>query len=135
MDLLWTVFFSILAAIGTTLVLNFFLQRMTENAKKPWLTNDHEALLKMLDHPNAVATVQWPNGRDKNYDVSIMENRLFQLKAFDEMVENKILVPIPNITDTFRLSCNHMSKYRKRFGALVQEEFLSGWFAKPPPTA
>jgi hypothetical protein len=101
---------------------------MTENAKKPWLTNDHKLLLEMLSHPNAVATVQWPNGGNQNYDVSITTHgRIPQLEAFDEMVENKIVIALPNSTGAYRLSCNHKSKYRKGLWALVREEFVPDW--------
>lgn len=102
---------------------------MTENAKKPLLTNPHKEIIEMLSHFNAVATVQLPNGADKNYDITVTTHGRLgaqHFAAFDEMVEQKIVVPTGSAT--YRLAYNHTGKYRKTLPALAWEEikFLIG---------
>jgi hypothetical protein len=120
---IWSILSAVLASILTTLVLNFFLNRMTENAKKPCLTEPHKQIIKMLSHYNAVATVKLPNGADQNYDITITTYGRLPVEyfgAFEEMIEQKILVPTG--PETYRLSYNHMSKYRKTVWRLAWEE-------------
>ncbi len=121
---IWSVLSAVLASIGTTLVLHFFLNRMTENAKKPWPTDAHKKIIEMLSHPHAVATVQLPNGADQNYDpltiTTLGRLAVEHFPAFDEMVEQKIVVPTGPAT--YRLAYNHQGKYRKNLGALAWEE-------------
>jgi hypothetical protein len=102
---------------------------MTENAKKPWPTKAHKEIIEFLSHPNAVATVQLPNGDDKNYDITVTTlGRLAaeHFPAFDEMVEQRIVVQTG--PETYRLAHNHTGKYRKNLRALAWEEikFLMG---------
>src|SRR5262249_49043096 len=129
MNIIWSIASAVAASILTTLVLNFFLNRMTENAKKPWLTKGHEKIIEMLSHYDAVATVQSPNGADKNYDISVTTYGRIAVEyfgAFDEMIEQKILVPTG--PETYRLAYNYRGKYRKTLRALAWEEikFLVG---------
>jgi hypothetical protein len=132
MDILWSflcaVITSVVASFVTTLVFNFFLQRMTENAKKPWRSKEHEALIRLLASPNAVARVQLPNGGDKNYEVYMpndyriaggLEDK--QLEAFDMMMEHKIVLPVGE--QHHRLSRGYQDKYRKAVLSLAYEEF------------
>ncbi len=128
-SILSAVLASILASIVTTLVLNFFLNRMTENAKKPWPTKAHKEIIEMLSHYNSVASVQFPNGADRNYDITVTTHGRLGAQhyaAFDEMVEQKIVVPTG--PETYRLAYNHTGKYRKNLRALAWEEikFLVG---------
>jgi hypothetical protein len=120
---IWSILSAVLASIGTTLVLHFFLNRMTENAKKPSLAKAHKEIIEILSHPHAVATVQLPNGADKNYDITVTTlGRLVaeHLPAFDEMVEQRIVVQTG--PDTYRLAHNHTGKYRKDLCTLAWEE-------------
>src|SRR5207248_258595 len=102
---------------------------MTENAKKPWLTRHHQGIIKLFSSPNVVARVQLPNGSDQNYVVVIipinypiaggLEDK--ELEAFDEMVEQKIVLPVSD--QHYRLSRNYREKYRKHVLMLAYEEF------------
>jgi hypothetical protein len=128
MTILWSILSSIVTSFITVLVFNFFLHRMTENAAKPWMTKHHQEMLVHLSIPNALATVQLPNGSDKIYEVAIPPGFRFSgreneyLEAFDEMVEHKIVVPVSD-RQQYRLYQNYKGKYRKTFLTLVCEEF------------
>src|SRR5882672_6193148 len=118
MTILWSIASAAATALITTLVLHFFPQRMTENAKKPRMTRHHQGLIDLLSHPNAIAMVQLPNNGNQNYEVVIGGHYRIaggaednQLEAFDEMVEHKIVLPINE--HSYRLSHNFRSKYRK----------------------
>ena len=69
MTILWSIVSAVITSFVTTLVFNFFLQRMTDNAKNPWMTRRHQQFIELLSKPNAVATVQLPNGKDQRYEV------------------------------------------------------------------
>jgi hypothetical protein len=128
-----TILWSIGSAVITTLVFNFFLQRMVENAKKPWMKQQHQQIIKFLSSPNATACVQLPNGSDKLYKVVLMpidyliaggpEDK--QLEAFDVMMEQKIVLPVSE--QYYRLSRNYQDKYRKCVLTLAYEEFGFKW--------
>src|SRR5262249_26240978 len=96
-----------------------------ENAKKPWLTEEHRQIIRALGIPNAIAKVQWPNGAGQNYEVHVGSVDRFalpeQVSAFDEMVEHSIVVPIGE--RVYRLSRNYAGKFRKPFVGLLVEEF------------
>ncbi len=132
MDILWSflcaVITSVVASFITTLVFNFFLQRMADNAKKPWKSEQHQELIRLLASPNAVARVQMPNGGDKNYEVYMPNDYRIaggiedkQLEAFEVMMEQKIVVPVGE--QHYRLSRSYQDKYRKAVLSLAYEEF------------
>jgi hypothetical protein len=129
MTFLWSILSSIITSFITALVFNFFLHRITDNAKKIWMTQHHQQIIEYLSSPNAVATVQLPNGKDQLYEVNLgpPDYRIAggirdkQLEAFDEMVEQKIVLPINE--RQYRLSHNFKEKYRKHVITLAYEEF------------
>ena len=89
----------------------------------------HKEIIEMLSHYNSVASVQFPNGADRNYDITVTTHGRLGAQhyaAFDEMVEQKIVVPTG--PETYRLAYNHTGKYRKNLRALAWEEikFLVG---------
>jgi hypothetical protein len=151
MTILWSFVIAVVAAFITTVVFNFFLHRMTDNARKPWMTKDHQRLIELLAHNNALAVVQLPNASDQNYEVTIMpiNHRIAggiedkELEAFDEMMEQRIVLPVNG--RQYRLSRTYREKYRKRVIMLAYEEFgvksIVGWlqtlfpFGKGPTSA
>jgi hypothetical protein len=102
---------------------------MTDNAKKPWMTPDHQRIIEYLSHPNSLAIIQLPNAGDQSYEVTIKPSdyRMAgpagdkQLEAFDEMVEQNIVLPV--IERQYRLAHNYKEKYRKTVTRLAYEEF------------
>ena len=129
MTIFWGVLTAVITSFITTLVCNFFLQRMAENARKPRRTEHHRRIIEYLSSPNVVARVQLPNGSDQLYEVEIMPIKYRmaggiqdqQLEAFDEMVEQKIVIPVKE--HLYRLSRNFRDKYRKPVLTLAYEEF------------
>lgn len=143
MDILQNILVAIATAFVTTLVLNFFLNRMTENAKKPWMTKNHEIIVQKLLSPNAFAMVLVPDGKGQNLEVYVNGQREFvlpeQLAAFEDMVEFNLVIPFDlpfkirmafvgaakelDNPPIYRLSRNYASKFRKTFWRLVLDEF------------
>jgi hypothetical protein len=133
MTILWSILSAVITSFVTTLVFSFFLHKMTDNAKKPWMSPDHQRIIEYLSHPNSLAIVQLPNAGDQSYEVTIMpiDYRMAgppgdkQLEAFDEMVEQNIVLPV--IARQYRLAHNYREKYRKAVIKLAYEEFGIKW--------
>jgi hypothetical protein len=133
MTILWSIVSAVIASLITTLLFSFFVHRMTENAKKPWMTTHHQTIIKLLSSPNVVARVQLPNGGDQNYEVVMIPGNYRigldgGLETFDEMVEHKIVLPVSD--QHYRLSRNYQEKYRKYVLMLAYEEFGIRWVVR-----